>query len=539
MATTTMSYALLFAVGLTGAMGEISVYKWGTGRQLSWLIASYGMVLLCVTLLGLFFRYGRFTFGPAIIVALAVHGLSCLACDHFQFGNRLTGIETLGIAFAAVSMILFEVGRPSTIIESVGQSPQTPVLASECPATVFPDAAESTQGCRSVSTRPVARTAFTRTAQPVVTFRQAQAIAEVHGTPTMVYSRTILQRNYETMRLEMPGVELFFAAKANPDHGILRNLFEFGSSVDICSYREMQAAMDAGFKPQQMIHTHPCKTIANLVDCYAEGLQWFTFDAPSEIAKFVKHTPDANLILRLAANSQSSLIDLSSKFGCPPADAAQLLLQANQSGLTVKALSFHVGSQCLDPADFRVMLRQARGVWDEGIRIGIPLEVLDIGGGFPAPYTAEIMSLERYCRSLQVALNDIFGDVRDRIRVIAEPGRGLVAECATLIVRVIGKSSRGVTTQYVIDDGLYGAFSGMVYDHAQFLPLVENAEHRFAKPCTIAGPTCDSGDILFRDQMLPDLEVGELLLIPTMGAYSSASASGFNGLDLPRYVEIT
>lgn len=378
----------------------------------------------------------------------------------------------------------------------------------------------------------------TRVAQPVVDFSQAKAIAEIHGSPTLVLSRSTLHRNYEAMRSEMPGVELFYAAKANPEHLVLKNLREFGSSVDVCSYREMQAALNAGFTPDQMIHTHPCKTIANLVDCYTEGLRWFTFDAPSEIAKFVKYTPDVNLILRLAASSQSSLINLSAKFGCAPKDAGDLMRQAHQAGVNVKALSFHVGSQCLNPADFRAMLLQARQVWDEGIEIGCPLEVLDIGGGFPAPYKSEVISLELFCRSLQEALDETFGDLGDSVRVIAEPGRGLVAECATLIVRVLGKSNRSGTTQYVIDDGLYGAFSGIVYDHAEFPLLVENAAIRPHHKCIIAGPTCDSGDIVCRDQSLPDLEVGELVLVPTMGAYSSASACGFNGLDIPRYVEV-
>ncbi len=245
-----------------------------------------------------------------------------------------------------------------------------------------------------------------------------------------------------------------------------------------------------------------------------------------------------NLILRLAASSQSSLINLSAKFGCAPKEAGKLLRQAHRAGLNVKALSFHVGSQCLNPADFRAMLLQARKVWDEGVKIGCPLEVLDIGGGFPAPYKSEVISLELFCRSLQEALDDTFGDLGDSVRFIAEPGRGLVAECATLIVRVLGKSNRSGTTQYVIDDGLYGAFSGIVYDHAEFPLLVQNAENRLHRPCIIAGPTCDSGDIVCRDQPLPDLEPGELVLIPTMGAYSSASACGFNGLDIPRYVEV-
>jgi len=375
-----------------------------------------------------------------------------------------------------------------------------------------------------------------RTARPVVTFEEARQIAEQYGTPTLVMSRSALIRNYDAMRTAMPQVDLFYAAKSNPDISVLRTLCEQGSCVDVCSFREMQLALLAGFTPDRMIHTHPCKTVGNLIDCHREGLRWFTYDNARELDKIAEHTPDVNLILRLAASSSSSLINLSAKFGCNPADAASLAKEAIRRGLTVRCLSFHVGSQCLNPEDFRSMLLKARRAWDECVAIGAPLDMLDIGGGFPAPYRSSVMSIEQYCTQLSAALDEAFGDLP--IRIIAEPGRGLSAECMTLITSVLGKSVRGGLPWYFIDDGVYGSFSGKLFDHAEFDLLTEDAEFRPRSRCVVAGPTCDSHDVVCIDQELPDLEIGELLLVPTMGSYSNASACGFNGLDVARIIEV-
>jgi ornithine decarboxylase len=375
-----------------------------------------------------------------------------------------------------------------------------------------------------------------RVARPVVTFDQARQIAEEYGTPTLVISRSVLSRTYTAMKDALPQVEMFYAAKANSDVQILRTLCKLGSSVDVCSYREMQSALLAGFTPDQMIHTHPCKTVQNLHDCYNEGLRWFTYDCIGELEKMHEHRPDVNLILRLAASSASSLINLSAKFGCDPAHAAGLAAEATRRGMAVRCMSFHVGSQCTDPSDFNRMLTRARESWDQCVAAGAELEVLDIGGGFPAPYRESVMPIDTYCRHLSDALDATFGDLP--IRIIAEPGRGMCAESVTLITKVLGKSYRGDRNWYFIDDGVYGSFSGKLFDHADFPIMAENADFRSASPCVLAGPTCDSHDVVSIDQELPELEVGELLLVPTMGAYSNASASGFNGLDMARLIEV-
>src|SRR5579863_4453210 len=293
-----------------------------------------------------------------------------------------------------------------------------------------------------------------RSAEPVVSFDEAETLAGQFGTPLLVASRSALLRNYEALRTSLPGMEFFYAAKANPAEVILRPLCEAGASVDVCSYGEMQAALKAGFTPEMMIHTHPCKTEQNLTSCYAEGLRWFTFDNANEIPKLARHAPDANLLLRLAVSSTSSLINLSAKFGAFEPDAIPLMFAARDKGLSVRGMSFHVGSQCRAPEDFLTALTQARRIWNRAAAAGIELEVLDVGGGLPAPYRDSVLTLEAYSRSLGLSLEETFGDLMygDRaIRVIAEPGRGLVADTMTLVTRVIGKSVRGGNPWYIID----------------------------------------------------------------------------------------
>jgi ornithine decarboxylase len=376
-----------------------------------------------------------------------------------------------------------------------------------------------------------------RVATPNVSFDRAKDLAALHPTPLLCVSRSAVRRNFQALQAGLPGVEFYYAAKSNPNSTILRTLFELGCSVDVCSVGEMHAALDAGFVPSQMLHTHPCKTEANLMGCHRAGLRWFVYDNANELRKLRDLTPDVTLLLRVAMSSASSLINLSAKFGCAPSEAVGLLREARDLGMNVNGIAFHVGSQTLNPEDYDRALAAVRQIWDEAAADGIELEVLDIGGGMPAPYRESVLSLEAYCDMVSRSLATRFGDLP--IRIIAEPGRVISAESTTLVTSVIGKSVRpNGMTQYIIDDGLYGSFSGKIYDHVDFEIVAEDANDRPTFPCVVAGPTCDSTDVVTRDQELPDLEIGELLIVPTMGAYTNASASTFNGLDLAKAVEV-
>lgn len=376
-----------------------------------------------------------------------------------------------------------------------------------------------------------------RRSEAVLSFDQAEEFASRHGTPLLVVCRAEIRHRYQTMREHLPAVELFYAAKANPDPLILETLQGLGSAIDICSTRELDAALAAGFTTDRMIHTHPCKTDTNLRECYARGVRRFVYDNEYELDKFVRLAPDIDLMLRVAVSASSCALNLSSKFGASCDEAIGLLVAARRRGLRTVGISIHVGSQCVDPEDYHLAFAKVRELYDEAVDLGFDLQWIDIGGGFPAPYRGQmLMPLADYCDVVQAGLQKHLSDLP--VRLIAEPGRILCAESVTLITSVIGKSQRQGITWYFLDDGIYGSFSGKRAGHTDFQLIADNPLGLPDQPCVIAGPTCDSGDVLYRDHPLPELQVGDRLLVPSMGAYTSASACCFNGLPLPRAVAL-
>ena len=377
-----------------------------------------------------------------------------------------------------------------------------------------------------------------RTATPVIGWDRARRLAERHGTPLHVVSRPALAAGVRAFAERLPGVRVHYAAKANRAHEILSHLQFLGAALDVCTPGEVKAGLAAGFSPARMIHTHPCKTDWNLARSHALGVRTFVYDTADELPKFARLAPDADLLLRVAAHG-GAVIDLSKKFGCPPAHAPALLAAARSLGLSVRGLSFHLGSQCLDPAGFGPVLAGMRDIFDRDAAAGGRMDTLDIGGGPPAPYRdpAALPALADYLAAVKGHLDAHFGDLR--LRLLAEPGRCLVAEAVTAVVRVVARQVRGDRTWYFIDDGIYGTFSDRDADRCPYPVLAEAAARRPSAPCVLAGQTCDSLDIVWEDRHLPaDLEVGELLLVPSVGAYTLVSATTFNGFDPPAVVAV-
>lgn len=376
-----------------------------------------------------------------------------------------------------------------------------------------------------------------RSATPVVSFEQAHALIAAHGSPLLVIARSRIISAYQTMRAHLRDVEIFYAAKANSNAAILSLLRQEGASIDVSSAGEVNAALAAGFTPSQMLHTHPCKSEADLRACYEQGVRWFVYDNPYELDKLAAHAPDANVLLRVALSADSSVLKLSSKFGADRDESIRFLIAAERRGLNIRGLSFHLGSQCLDPRDFEPAMAIMRDVIEEAWDQGIPITHLDIGGGFPSPYRHQtVMPLDEYCDEVRASIDKHLSGMP--LTLMAEPGRALCAEAVTLITTVIGKSRRQGTLWYYLDEGIYGAFSGKRPGHTDYPLVVENASSLPFSECVIAGPTCDSGDVLYRDHALPELNVGDLILVPSMGAYTSASACNFNGLPITRSIVI-
>jgi ornithine decarboxylase len=218
------------------------------------------------------------------------------------------------------------------------------------------------------------------------------------------------------------------------------------------------------------------------------------------------------------------MVELSSKFGCEPGEAVDLVLEAGRLGLVVEGLSFHVGSQCINFENYVQALNIAAEVMREARSRGHEIKILDIGGGFPVAYDRQVRPLAALARKINAEIDRLFAD---DIQILAEPGRYLVATAATAVARVIGKTVRDGKPCYYVDDSVYHTFSGIVFDHCQY--RVKAFRKGPASIATVFGQTCDGMDIIVQSEELPRLEIDDLVFSEAIGAYSNASSTWFNG----------
>ena len=360
-----------------------------------------------------------------------------------------------------------------------------------------------------------------------------RALVGQHGSPLLVLDCDILRRQYRQLANALPGVDLYFAIKALPHEIVLTTLYREGCNFDLATQGEIRLLEKHLISPRKTIHTHPIKRDVDIKAALRYGCTTFVVDNETELEKFSRYRERVGLLLRLSFPNPDALINLSKKFGLPPQEAPAFLARAAELGLHVKGLSFHVGSQCRDP-EAHVRAIQA---CDELIRAtrqsrDVPMRVLDIGGGFPTSYDGSGMGIDAFCGPIREALAALPGN----IRVIAEPGRFIAAPAMTCIASVIGKARRDDRMWYYLDDGVYGSFSGQIFDHVSY-PLFSLKEGPL-QPCVLAGPTCDSIDVIREEAMLPALELGDLIIAPMMGAYTSATATEFNSLPRTHIVAV-
>ena len=369
-------------------------------------------------------------------------------------------------------------------------------------------------------------------------------LAKQHGTPLFVVDHAVLRRNYAEFRKRLPRVQAYYAVKANPDPQIVRTFFDAGASFDVASMpefmivyeniRQMRPKRRQDWIWDKIIYANPIKDNRTLeqLDRYKPLV---TYDNPTEIRKIKRRAPHAGLILRLNVPNTGSVVELSSKFGASPAEAVDLIGAAFKAGLIVEGVSFHVGSQCTNFQNYVQALSIADGVLREAWARGYEqVRILDIGGGFPAAYDQHVRPFAELARTLNVEFDRLFGP---DIEILAEPGRFLVATAATLVVEIIGESVRDGKQCYYINDGVYGTFSGVLFDHCQYhLKALRKGP---AEICSVFGPTCDALDVVSVAEELPEnLRLGDLLYSDNIGAYSTASATNFNGMPPPTIVAI-
>jgi len=379
----------------------------------------------------------------------------------------------------------------------------------------------------------------------MVTQQTLKRLAAQHGTPLFVVDHNEIRNNYATFRKYLPRVQAYFAVKALPDPTVVQTLFEAGASFDVASMPEFRIVhayiKDMPDKARQdwiwdkIIYAHPIKDEGTLreLDPYKPLV---TYDNAEEIRKIKRHAPHAGLALRLKVPNTGAMVELSSKFGAAPGEAVDLILAAVEAGLTVEGISFHVGSQTTNFENFVQAINLAAGIFAEAKSRGYTkMNVLDIGGGFPAPYDASVKPFRTLARRINTELDRLFPK---EIQILAEPGRFLVATAATAVSRIIGKAVRDGKLCYYINDGVYHTFSGIIFDHCHYHPKTfKRGDKRTI--CTIFGPTCDALDVVSMSEELPEnLELGDLLYTQNIGAYSIASTTPFNGFPPAKVVHV-
>ena len=352
-----------------------------------------------------------------------------------------------------------------------------------------------------------------------------EALAAQFGSPLFVIDCDRLRQQYRALAQALPGVDLHYALKPLPDRTVVQVLAREGSCFDLATNGEVDLVRDAGIPPSRCVHTHPIKRgsdIRHALDC---GVTTFVVDNAEEIDKFVACRERVRLLLRVSFRNPDTVIDLSRKFGCDADAAIGLVEHAHRAGLRLAGLSFHAGSQLHRPDKYVEAIATCGRLIGEAARRGLPpLELLDIGGGFPIDYLEPAPPIDGFCAPIRAAL----ARLPKGIRVIAEPGRFICGPAAIAISTVMGRARRDGVWWYYLDDGIYGTYSGQQYDKMRFPvePLLDPGRPR--EPCVISGPTCDSLDVIAEDLPMPVLGIGERLIARQIGAYTMACATDFN-----------
>ena len=386
--------------------------------------------------------------------------------------------------------------------------------------------------------------------EKIEAFLAANKVSESVETPFVVIDSDVVAERYDSLAEALPIAEIFYAVKANPGPEILRLVAERGGSFDVASPAEIDMAIAAGVGPERISFGNTIKKQRHIVDAFARGVRLFAFDAEAELDKLIAEAPGATVFCRVLCDGSGADWPLSRKFGCEPEEALRLLRLAAAAGMRV-GVSFHVGSQQRDVDAWDRALEEIAPIARSLHAEGVLLDVVNVGGGFPGQYQDAMPAVSVYGDAIQRALSNrlspIYGDYVPR--VIAEPGRYLVADAGVMqteVVLVSRKSEMESRRWVYLDCGKFGGLAETMDEAIRYrLRTPHDTDpilRRAVGPVTIAGPTCDSADVLYEksDYELPlALTAGDRVEIMSTGAYTTTySAVAFNGFSPLRQVVI-
>jgi len=357
--------------------------------------------------------------------------------------------------------------------------------------------------------------------------RVREALQQGYTKPFLLVDTQIVRTKARRFKAAMPRVHPHYAVKANPDPRVLKALIEEGVGFEIASIAELDLLLGLGVAPAEIYYSNPMKSRAYIEYAARKGVEWYVLDSVEELRKIVSVKPDAGLYVRIEAPNVGSDWPLAGKFGIKSTEVDAIIAEAAALGADLAGVTFHVGSQCRNPENWRVGIQHAKRVFRKMRLAGLTPRLLNIGGGYPVRHVKPIPSIERIADVVNHGIRDIPQDVR----IMAEPGRFLVSDAGYFVCRVVGTATRGGKRWMYWDAGVFGGViettEGLRYD-------VQTDRAGKLIPWCIAGPTCDSVDVCMRDELFPeDMQEGDFIYIANAGAYTTAYASNFNGFPLP------
>ncbi|NNM83154.1 MAG: type III PLP-dependent enzyme [Burkholderiales bacterium] len=345
--------------------------------------------------------------------------------------------------------------------------------------------------------------------------------------PFLILDSDIVRTKARRFMAAMPRVTPHFAVKSNPDPRILRVLIEEGAGFEIASIAELDLLMGLGVPAREIYYSNPVKSRNYLEYAAARGVEWYVLDSLEELRKIHSVKADAKLYLRIDTSNVGSDWPLAGKFGAHPQEAGEIVAEAARIGADLAGVTFHVGSQCRNPENWRTGISHAKEVFSEMRKAGLKPRLLNIGGGYPVQHVKPIPSIE----GIGKIVNDSIADLPAEMKIIAEPGRYLVSDAGMFVCRVIGTAIRAGKRWIYWDAGMFG---GIIETTEGLRYRIETDRKGRPVPWSVAGPTCDSVDIIMKEEPLPeDLQEGDFVYIRNAGAYTTAYASNFNGFPLP------
>jgi ornithine decarboxylase len=360
--------------------------------------------------------------------------------------------------------------------------------------------------------------------------------------PILVVDLEVVRDNYNAFAKALPDSRVFYAVKANPAPEVLRLLASMGSCFDTASVAEIEMVLAAGATADRISYGNTIKKERDIARAHELGVRLFAVDCKAEVEKVARAAPGARVFCRILCDGAGAEWPLSRKFGCEPAMAADVLEHAHRLGLVAYGISFHVGSQQRNQHAWDRALAQAAAVFRECGERGINLSMVNLGGGFPTRYLKNVPTVKTYGAAIFRALRKHFGN---RIpETIIEPGRGMVGNAGVIeteVVLVSKKSEEDELRWVYLDIGKFGGLAETMDESIRY-PIRTPRDGGETAPCILAGPTCDSADVLYEKEpyLLPvSLEIGDKLLIEGAGAYTATYSSvAFNGFPPLKTVHI-